>query len=203
MSAQSNPGPTATATSSQPSPAALQKAFDHAIWYALSLWPALHVACQNAWGGEATLDKKDWFAGAVSDLFTQDPAADQEDLEVFLLQIMQDEFECNVEDDSECAVAATIVGVGRGLQEGQGEQGLRGVRELEERWRNRGQMKINVQVIDREAEEEWNGFEDDDDVDMEAGEDAVPHLVPAIAREKVEPEVDEDGFTKVQGKKKR
>ena len=191
------------AQASAPTPATLQKAFDHAIWYALSLWPALHVACQNGWGGEATLDKKDWFAGAVSDLFTTTPETDQEDLEAFLLGVMQDEFECNVEDESECVVAATIVGVGRGLRDGQGEAGFRAVRELEERWRNRGQMKMNVQVIDREAEEEWNGFPDDDDVDMEAGEEAVPHLVPAAAKEKVQPEVDEDGFTKVPTKKRR
>jgi len=151
------------------------------------------------------MDKKDWFAGAVSDLFTQRPDTDNEELEVFLLQIMQDEFDCNVEDDSEVEVARTILRLKKGLQE---ERSLETFRELEGRWRNRGQMKMNIQVIDNEAEggeddEEWDGFSDDEDVDMDAAQDAVPNLVPAMPKVKEEPEVDEDGFTKVVGKKKR
>jgi pre-rRNA-processing protein TSR2 len=69
-----------------PTPAQLQSAFDHGIWYALSLWPALHVAVQNSWGGADSSEKRDWFAGAVSDLFTGRQDTDAEDLEAFLLQ---------------------------------------------------------------------------------------------------------------------
>ena len=54
-----------------PTPEQLQAAFDNGIWYALSLWPALHVAVQNSWGGPDSSEKRDWFAGAVSDLFTE------------------------------------------------------------------------------------------------------------------------------------
>ncbi|KAK4541198.1 hypothetical protein LTR36_008272 [Oleoguttula mirabilis] len=220
MSAQSNAGPTPagapSASSSSggggntnggvalpPSPEKLQQALDHGIWYALSLWPALHVACQNAWGGEATMDKKDWFAGAVSELFTQQPETDNEELEIFLLQIMQDEFDCNVEDDSEVEVARTILRLKNSLVE---DREVAPLRELEQRWRNRGQMKVNIQVIDNEAEgvdddeEEFEGFDDDEDVDMDAAPDLVPVMQPR--KEKAEPEVDEDGFTKVVGKKR-
>lgn len=171
--------------------------FDHSIWYTLSLWPALHVACQNGWGGEATQDKKDWFAGAVSELFTSREDTDQDDLEVFLLQIMQDEFDCNVEDDSEMEVAGRIVGMKKQLMEGN----TTGAKDVQQRWQNRGQMKMHIQVIDNEADEvdddEWNGFEDEE-------MDEAPSLVPAIPiKEKAEPEVDDDGFTKVVSKKKR
>lgn len=212
MSSQLNAGPTpATASSSNssggvalpPSPEKLQQALDHGIWYALSLWPALHVACQNAWGGEATLDKKDWFAGAVSDLFTQRPDTDNEELEIFLLQIMQDEFECNVEDESEVEVARTILRLKNALVE---DKDLAPFRELEQRWKNRGQMKVDIRVIDNEAEggddDEFEGFDDDEEDDNDVDMDAPP-LVPAQPKkEKAEPEVDEDGFTKVVGKKR-
>jgi len=222
MSTQAQPGPTPTASSASnhsgggvplpPTPAQLQSAFDTGIWYALSLWPALHVAVQNGWGGEATLDKKDWFAGAVSELFASRPDTDAEELEIFLLQIMQDEFDCNVEDDSEVEVARGVLRVRKALLGAEAEQqgpDMGVVRELEQRWRNRGQIKTNIQVIDNGAEEvdddeDWEGFgeDEDGDVDMEAGE--APSLVPAARKkEKVEPEVDEDGFTKVVGKKKR
>ncbi|TKA32059.1 hypothetical protein B0A50_01305 [Salinomyces thailandicus] len=213
MSSQAQSGPTPTGSASgggvalPPTPEKLQQALDHGIWYALSLWPALHVACQNHWGGEATLDKKDWFAGAVSDLFTARPDLHYEELECFLLQVMQDEFDCNVEDESEVEVGRTIIGLKKRLVE---ERDLGAVRDLEVRFRNRGQMKVDVKVVEHEEEdgddgEEWEGFQDGEDEEMGG---VAPQLVPAAAvpavpRVKEEPEVDDDGFTKVVGKKKR
>ncbi|KAH9834355.1 pre-rrna-processing protein tsr2 [Teratosphaeria destructans] len=207
MSSQSQPGPTAIHPQGggvplAPTPDQLQQSFDYGIWYALSLWPALHVAVQNAWGGPDTADKKDWFAGAVSDLFTSRPDTDAEDLEIFLLQIMQDEFDCNVEDESECEVARTILRLKKSLAE---DRSLEGFRELEHRWRNRGQMKVDVKVVetnqevDDDDEEAWN---EAGDVDMGVREDGVPNLVPVQPRrEREAPEIDEDGFEKVKRKR--
>ncbi|KAK4570547.1 rRNA accumulation- protein [Recurvomyces mirabilis] len=216
MSTQSQPGPFPLPTGGvalPPSPEKLQQSFDNGIWYALSLWPALHVAVQNNWGGPSSSDKKDWFAGAVSELLTSRPDTDQEDLEAFLLQIMQDEFDCNVEDESEVATARDIWALKRCLAgeiEGTSDR-MAAVKELERRFRNRGQMKTTVEVVDNgpqeevgDDDEEWNGFGDGDgDVDMTAGEEAVPNLVPAVVqkKEKREPEVDDDGFTKVTRKR--
>ena len=116
---------------------------------------------------------------------------------------MQDEFDCNVEDDSEEAVAGDILAARRRVEEGD----LGVLRELEERWRGRGQIKANIRVEERVEEvdeEEWDGFDEDGDVDMDVAEDGAPNLVPVRKeKERVEPEVDEEGFTKVVGKKKR
>ena len=188
-----------------PSQAKLQQSFDHGIWYLLSLWPALHVACQNSWGGPESQDKKDWFAGAVSDLFASRPETDHDDLVMFLLQVMQDEFECRVEDDSEEEVARSVMALRKRLFE-DGDMGA--FREVEQRWRSRGQMKVDVRVVegDDDDDEEWEGFDEEDedgDISMEAAEDIVPNLVPTLKNHKPEPEVDEEGFTKVVSKKKR
>jgi pre-rRNA-processing protein TSR2 len=221
MSTQQNPGPVAV-TPSNPaglcSAEQLQSAFDNGIWYLLSLWPALHTAVSNAWGGPDSEDKRDWFAGAVSDLFTSRPDTDAEELEAFLLQIMQDEFECNVEDGSEVAVAKEILDVYQSLKGGNGEVGeerLERSREAERRWRNRGQLKMHVKGVTRngQAEGEWEEEEADEedldeedeegDVDMDAAEEMAPALVPALPKkEKAGPEVDDDGFTKVSGKRR-
>ena len=189
-----------------PTPEKLQQAFDNGIWYLLSLWPALHVAVQDNWGGPSSADKKDWFAGAVSDLFVQRPDTDHDDLVMFLLQVMQDEFECNVEDDSEEEVAGRILALRKRVLE-DGDVGA--WRELEGRWRNRGQIKTNIQIVDNEAEVDSDDWDDDDeededgDVNMDAAQDIVPDLVPALKKEKREPDVDDEGFTKVVSKKKR
>ena len=190
------------ASASTPSPQ-LQAAFDNSIWYILSLWPALHVAVQNNWGGSDSKDKQDWFAGAVSDLFAQKPDVDFDDVVIFLLQVMQDEFDCNVEDDSEEDIARALLQLRkRILSEGD----IAAAREVEQRWKNRGQMKVDVKVVDGEIdgdEDELEGWEDDDG-DVEMG-DSTPDLIPAVAskKEKPIPEVDEEGFTKVVGKKQR
>ncbi len=189
----------------QSSPQQLQSALETSIWYILYLWPALHVAVRDSWGGPDSSDKKDWFAGAVSDYLESTP--DHDDLVIFLLQIMQDEFDCNVEDESEENVAGDILAVVKSLMEGD----LRVAKGWEQRYRERGQMKVQFQAVDGgnqevdDEEEEWNGFSDDDSggVDVQMSGDEAPQLVPAVKKERVEPEVDEDGFTKVIGKKKR
>ena len=114
------------ASASSPDPQQLQTAFDHGIWYILSLWPALQVACQNHWGGPNCDDKRDWFAGAISDLFTERPDTDFEDLVEVLLQVMQDEFDTRVEDDSEEEVARTILVLRKRLSEEASECKIRG-----------------------------------------------------------------------------
>ncbi|KAF2167738.1 hypothetical protein M409DRAFT_21889 [Zasmidium cellare ATCC 36951] len=203
--APSGPQPTAPTTNnpSHPTPSQLQTALDNSIWYLLALWQPLHIAVTNTWGGPDSSDKRDWMAGAISDLLTTRPETDQEDLEMFLLQIMQDEFDCNVEDESECEVAMQILGVRRRL----GDEGtLEAAVEVERRWNGRGSMKgsVNVQSVNQDVDELGEGDEFvDGDGDEEMGEAEAPALVPVQPKEKAIPEVDEDGFTKVVGKKKR
>lgn len=193
------PAPTEGGVRLPPTPAQLQSAFDHGIWYALSLWPALHVAVQNSWGGPDSSEKRDWFAGAVSDLFSGRQDTDAEDLEAFMLQIMQDEFDCNVEDETEGEVARTILVLRKSLLEGD----LAAFEALEKRWKSRGMMKADVQVVDggdgEVDEEEFEGFDE-----MDEDEDRAPQggQAPAAPRERPEPQVDDDGFTKVVGKKR-
>lgn len=181
-----------------PTPEQLQSAFDHGIWYALSLWPALHVAVQNSWGGADSSEKRDWFAGAVSDLFTGRQDTDAEDLEAFLLQIMQDEFDCNVEDETEVEVVRTILVLRKTLLEGD----VSAYETLEKRWNSRGMMKADVLVVDNGDGEV---DEDDEDDEMDDEEDRAPRAgqqAPREPKEKPQAQVDDDGFTKVVGKKR-
>lgn len=133
----------------------------------------------------------------MCDCSTTRPETDNLDLESFLIQIMEDEFDCNVEDGSEIPTARDILALRQRMTE---ERSTVAAQEVEQRWRNRGQMKheVNVQVVSQDVgdDEDW-----DDEDEEEEGE--APRLVPVQPKEKVEPEVDEDGFTKVVGKKKK
>ena len=176
----------------------LQAAFDVGIWYHLCLWPALKVAVENGWGGDGSADKRDWFAGAVSDIFTDRPDTDQLDLETILLQVMQDEFDVNVEDESEVGVASGIMRLRTQLQEGD----MSGVEEVKARWEKRRGKKETVNVVENKTEDdEDDDHEGDEDEDEDMDMDEAPQL--ALVREKEEPEIDEDGFQKVVSKKRR
>ena len=66
--------------------------------------------------------------------------------------------------------------------------------------KSRGMMKADVQVVDHGDNEV-----DEDDEDDEMDEDRAPQGVqqaPREPREKPQPQVDDDGFTKVVGKKR-
>lgn len=173
---------------------------DLAITLVLNNWPALTLAVQSNWGGPTSADKRDWLCGAISDMLKERPETDAEDLEDVLIQVMNDEFEVLVDDDSAGNVALEIMEF-RG-QTARGEFGA--IQELWETWQKKSQQNSSAasmfkQIETRDEDQETDAEEDDsEDGDVEMGE--APSLVRA-PREKAEPEVDEDGFTMV--KKKR
>lgn len=176
---------------------------DLGITLAINNWPALTMAVQSNWGGPTSADKRDWLCGAISDMINERPETDALDLEDVLIQVMNDEFDVVVDDDSAAPVAAQIMAIRE--QTARGEFGL--VQELWEAWQRKSQQKNNVaaafkrvEVEDDEQDTDAEEDEDEDDEDVDMGE--APALVRA-PRERVEPEVDEDGFTKVVGKKRR
>ncbi|OTA92789.1 hypothetical protein M434DRAFT_31545 [Hypoxylon sp. CO27-5] len=196
-----------------PTPEARQLQFEQGVAISLHLWLSLTVAVQNNLGGPASEDKRDWFAGAIVDMFPsfvdlakprkpsqkipQDP--DAEDVEATLLQVMWDEFETNVDDESEIEVAERIMKARAMCAAGD----FAFVEDLRRRWLDTKGKTVKVQEVDGgDQETDWESdgneeSEEEDDVDM----DDAPALV-AAPKERPPPEVDEDGFTKVTRKKR-
>lgn len=149
----------------------------------------------------------------ISDLFATRPDTDEDDVEVVLLQVMEDEFEARLEDGSEVEIAGEICRLRRHVGRGDFSE----VEALRSQWERRkgkperGLMKGQVErrEVDDEDDVESSESEDEDDeggVHVDADADAemtdAPDVVPA--REKPQPpEVDEEGFTKVVGRKNR
>lgn len=201
-----------------PSAATRQSEFEQAVAYALHLWPALTLSVQNNWGGPDSADKRDWFAGAVVDLFSEftdaAPQADKnakpsqepdlEDVETFLLQIMIDEFEVNVDDDSGVEVAKNIITARQGCTVGKFDE----VQALRTRWMNLKGTKVTEmfkkaedadQETDWESDSDDSDGNDDDNANVDVEMDEAPPLVP---RQRPEVQVDDDGFTMVTKKKR-
>ncbi|KAF7716008.1 Uncharacterized protein PECH_001911 [Penicillium ucsense] len=173
---------------------------DLAITLVLNSWPALTLAVQSNWGGPTSADKRDWLCGAISDMLKERPETDAEDLEDVLIQVMNDEFEVLVDDESAGDVALEIMEYR--AQTARGD--FSAIQGLWEKWQQKSSQKAAAtnmfkQVETRDEDQETDDDEDESDAeDVEMGD--APNLVRA-PREKAEPEIDEDGFTMV--KKKR
>ncbi len=134
------------------------------------------------------------------------------DLEEVLLQVMVDEFEVMIDDGSAEETARKIW---KGVEKVRAGD-LTEVEELHRQWRDRqGKGEERVKIArgqdqegeetdwdeDDDNEEEWNGFDDGDPMDVDM--DEAPPLLETKTKQRIEPEVDDDGFTKVVSKKKR
>ncbi|KAL3475588.1 pre-rRNA processing protein [Aspergillus californicus] len=178
---------------------------DLGITLAINNWPALTLAVQSSWGGPTSSDKRDWLCGAISEMLSERPETDAMDLEDVLIQVMNDEFDVVVDDESAGVVADQIIEI-RNLT-GRGDFGA--VRDMWQVWERRAAQRAasggavtgfrRGEDVEQETDsDDEDEDEDEDDVDM--GD------APALARaprERVEPEIDEDGFTTVVGKKRR
>ncbi|WDK09080.1 pre-rRNA-processing protein TSR2 [Colletotrichum graminicola] len=214
MATTGSSSPITAGKSTCPRLEACQSTFEQAVALSLHMWPALSLAVQNNWGGPDSTDKRDWFAGAVAEAFPEFskitngqavPAAnapeepDTEYVETMLLQIMLDEFEVNVDDETGFDVAEQIIKLRGDIAKGNFEA----VDSLRNKWESRKGAKVEGLYKKVEGGDQETDWEDDseDDEDEDVDMDDAPQLVRA-PKEKPEPEVDEDGFTTVTRKKK-
>ena len=170
----------------------------------LSTWPALTLAVQNLWGGPDSSEKRDWFAGAISDLLEDTPDADVGYLEEFMLQVMIDEFDVNVDDDSAEEVAANILELRQMTRRGD----FKAVDEMEAHWKEK-QMKggdqVRMKLVEggpEGDETDWDSDDSHEDTNGDVEMDDAPDMV-YVEKPKPPPQVDEEGFTKVVGRRKR
>lgn len=189
MSTQSTPAPPANNGASY---------LDLGITLALNNWPALTLAVQSNWGGPTSDDKRAWLCGAVSEMLTERPETDAEDLEDVLIQVMNDEFDVVIDDESAAIVATEIMELKQYTDRGNFAE----IQAMWEVYQRKSQQKsasaAMFKKVDAQDEDQETDEESDEEDDVEMGD--APALVRA-PREKAEPEIDDDGFTMV--KKKR
>jgi pre-rRNA-processing protein TSR2 len=109
---------------------------------------------------------------------------------------MEDEFEVVVDDGTSAVVAMSIMVIWQET----GEGNFQTVDRLHAEYQEKKGRKINtVKVQSASDDEDSVDEESDEEEDVEMGD--APTLAPV--REEVAPKVDEHGFTKVVGRKKR
>jgi len=196
-----------------------QAKFTHGTALIIHSWSALDIAVQNEWAGPESANIRDWLGGVIVDLFSFSPSRtktpDAEDVEELLCQIVGDEFELRLEDDSAYQVSAVYRGSGANVRQvasdivrsyemcSKGDfANVAALEEMYERLKRQPRGDKSVEAPSQEVE--------DDEVEVEEGEGDEEETVldgEAMAMDppapKSQPIVDEDGFQLVQGKGRR
>ena len=176
--------------------------FEVGVCLRLCLWPDLAVAVTNLWGGPDSADKRDWLAGHISDLVAEHPDTDAEDIEIRLLEFLEDEFNARLETESEVEVARDILLLRKDTSEGNFQR----VQDLRAQYERKGDsidQSSGVEIVEYDQEED-DGDEEWDVEDEDHEMSDAPALVAGKeANPKSEPEIDQDGFTKVIRRKAR
>lgn len=166
----------------------------------LAVWSTLRIAVQEKWGGPDAKQKPAWIASTIVDSFEEESEQpDEQYIEEMLLQIMADEFEALLEDDSAASVAKDILRMWVETRD-EKEDTVKKYETLAEKIKGK---KIEVkETVESDEDDEWEDEEDGEDYIEE--DDEVPQLVEHHAPPPVEKGAitDEDGFTLVQGKGK-
>ncbi|KAK9703529.1 rRNA accumulation- protein [Basidiobolus ranarum] len=78
-----------------------QVAFTEGVTLLFENWTALKLAVEMEWGGVDSVAKQEWLVSTIVDYFGQNGRnVYAEDIEEILFQIMNDEFNTTLEDDS-------------------------------------------------------------------------------------------------------
>lgn len=188
---------TSATTSSTTQPSSQSILLARGVIARLAIWPALRLAVDNNWGGPDGAEKRTWLASVIVDAFEQeDPIPDDTYVELTLLQVMVDEFDTVLEDDSSESVARDIVRLWDEVRVGNIDSVLK-FEEQADKIRGKALQADEVAADDDDWEDE------DDESDNEDGDDDAPQLLSHSPRaQPPAPEMDEDGFTLIKGKGK-
>ncbi|XP_054859873.1 pre-rRNA-processing protein TSR2 homolog isoform X1 [Eublepharis macularius] len=74
--------------------------FGRGVRAALGCWPALQIAVENGFGGACSQEKAEWMVGAVEQFFQSNAELEPEEVDSFLAEVMNNEFDTMIEDGS-------------------------------------------------------------------------------------------------------
>ncbi|XP_041330443.1 pre-rRNA-processing protein TSR2 homolog isoform X2 [Pyrgilauda ruficollis] len=91
--------------------------FAEGVRAVLGGWAALQLAVAQGFGGPQGSEKAAWLSSALLDFFTQNADLEQEEVEDFLAEVMDNEFDTVVEDGSLQQVGGEQRGGGHGVRD--------------------------------------------------------------------------------------
>ncbi|KAG5365417.1 Pre-rRNA-processing protein [Yarrowia sp. C11] len=175
----------------------VQGRFELGVCMVLYNWTDLATAVDNSWGGADSEEKREWLVGNIVELFEESTVLDALDIQTRLSQVMEDEFDTVVDDDSDFMTAQLLIQVWMECSQGI----FTTVENQYNKYEKSKNTKSTVKVDDQTTGGDDSGDEEDDDA-PELVEGDV-EMDDSTTREKQGPIIDEDGFEVVQRKGRR
>ncbi|KAJ1921932.1 rRNA accumulation- protein [Mycoemilia scoparia] len=142
-------------------------AFIEGIDHVFAKWTALLLAVENEWGGPDSIEKRDWMVDMVVDLFDKDGKnVIPEDVEDRLLQIMEDEFQTQIEDSSARDIGVIVCQMFKECIHGDHSRVDKLLKEREEREAAKAEKQIINSSKGQVESDSEDGSDDENEVEM-------------------------------------
>ncbi|XP_072537486.1 pre-rRNA-processing protein TSR2 homolog [Salminus brasiliensis] len=176
--------------------------FREGVSAVLHTWPVLQIAVDNGFGGVYSQQKAEWMVDAVQQYFHDNSDLEQDEVEDFLSDLMNNEFDTMVDDGSLPQVAQKVCEMFQQCQQGKLAEVREHINQLEKK-RAAGRAKVTPVKSPTEEEDD----SEDDEESMECDEAGAGASVSAAVANRQQPpsapanEEEDDGWTVVRKKK--
>ncbi|KAM3618257.1 uncharacterized protein V6R79_018011 [Siganus canaliculatus] len=169
---------------------AARELFTEGVRVVLHNWPVLQIAVDNGFGGVYGQQKADWMVDVVQQYFHDNADLQQDEIEDFIAQLMDQEFNTVVDDGSLPEVSVKLLQMFSQWQQG-------ALQQLQETINSLTQKKTQrVKVVAPPTQSDEDTDEDTQEMDCEASSPSVGRKDPPPP-----PQDEEDGWTVVRKKK--
>lgn len=170
-------------------PAAPRELFKEGVGAVMQTWPVLQIAVDNGFGGVYGRQKADWMVDVVQQYFHDNADLDQCEVEDFLSELMDQEFDTVVDDGSLPQVSLRLVQMFSQWQQG----ALQQLRHTISTLKQTSSQRAKVTALPAPSDEESDG-EETQAMECEAS-------ASSGSRTHTPPQEEEDGWTIVRKKK--
>ncbi|XP_036960400.1 pre-rRNA-processing protein TSR2 homolog [Acanthopagrus latus] len=169
---------------------ASRELFTDGVRAVLHTWPVLQIAVDNGFGGLYGQQKADWMVDVVQQYFHDNADLQQYEVEDFIAQLMDQEFDTVVDDGSLPQVSVSLLQVFSQWQQGALQQLKHTINSLTQKTSQRAKVTAPATQSDDDSDDETQVM------DCESSS-------PSVSRTEPRPpcQDEEDGWTVVQKKK--
>ncbi|XP_064156650.1 pre-rRNA-processing protein TSR2 homolog [Anguilla rostrata] len=187
-------------------PLTARELFTEAVRAVLETWPVLQIAVDNGFGGVHSQQKANWMVDAVQQYFRENNNLEQYEVEDFLADLMNNEFDTVVDDGSLPQVALQVSQFFKQCEQGNWSEVEGQIAKLSQKKATGRAKATSVQTPANEEEEEESEEEEEGAEAMDCGEATETKSSAKLPNEQDPPSPpsagpDEDGWTVVRRKK--
>ncbi|XP_069501421.1 pre-rRNA-processing protein TSR2 homolog isoform X2 [Ambystoma mexicanum] len=161
---------------------------------------AWRIAVDNGFGGAYSQEKAEWMVGALEEYFQINADLEQHEVEDFLSELMNNEFDTLVEDGSLPEVAQHVCTFYRQWQRGEVDAMQQRITELCQKKQNVKVSAVQGRVPDQDNDDSEE--EEQEAMDCEVAPPAVPPPEAATRPAEPDDQAAANGWTVVRKKKK-